>query len=34
MIHAMILKEEKHLTTLHGEKYREYRKRVPRYIIV
>lgn len=33
MIHAMVLKEEKHLKTLHGENYRQYRKRVSRYII-
>ncbi len=32
--HAMVLKEEKHLTALHGEKYRQYQKRVARYIIV
>ncbi len=34
MVHLMVLKEEKHLTALHGEKYRRYRKRVPRYIII
>jgi len=34
MIHLMVLKEEKHLTALHGEKYLQYQKRVPRYIII
>ena len=34
MIHAMVLREEKHLTALHGDKYRQYRERVPRYIII
>ena len=34
MIHLMVLKEEKHLTALHGENYLQYQKRVPRYIIL
>lgn len=34
MIHLMVLKEEKHLTALHGDNYRQYQKRVPRYIII
>ncbi|MHC4559821.1 MAG: methyltransferase family protein [Planctomycetota bacterium] len=34
MIHLMVLKEEKHLTALHGEKYCQYQKKVPRYIII
>jgi protein-S-isoprenylcysteine O-methyltransferase Ste14 len=34
LIHLMVLKEEKHLTALHGEKYLQYQKRIPRYIII
>ncbi len=34
MIHAMVVKEEKLLTTHHGEKYLKYQERVPRYIII
>jgi protein-S-isoprenylcysteine O-methyltransferase Ste14 len=34
MIRSMILKEETHLTVLHGDTYRQYQKRVPRYIVV
>ena len=33
-IHAMILKEEKHLQNLHGQAYRDYQRRVARYLLV
>jgi len=33
-IHRMIMKEEKYLEALHGEKYLDYKKSVPRYFIV
>lgn len=34
MVHAMVLKEEEHLTARHGDTYRRYQKRVPRYFII
>jgi protein-S-isoprenylcysteine O-methyltransferase Ste14 len=34
LIHAMILKEEAYLEGLHGQAYRDYRSRVPRYLLV
>ncbi len=34
LIHAMVLKEEKHLAALHGQEYHQYKQRVPRYLIV
>lgn len=34
LIHAMVLKEEEHLTSLYGQEYRQYQQRVPRYMIV
>lgn len=33
-IHKMILKEEKYLESLHGEKYLDYKYNVPRYFII
>jgi protein-S-isoprenylcysteine O-methyltransferase Ste14 len=33
LTHAMVLKEEKHLSRIHGEKYRRYMEKVPRYIL-
>ena len=32
MIHMMVLTEEEHLRDVFGEEYRQYCKRVPRYI--
>ncbi len=33
-VHSMIMKEEAYLTTEHGENYLQYKKEVPRYLIV
>ena len=33
-IHKMIMKEEKYLEALHGEKYLDYKKSVPRYLLI
>lgn len=33
-IHKMIIKEEKYLESLHGEKYIDYKNNVPRYFII
>jgi len=33
-IHKMILKEEKYLEALHGDKYLNYKKNVPRYLLI
>jgi protein-S-isoprenylcysteine O-methyltransferase Ste14 len=33
-IHKMIMKEEKYLEALHGKKYLDYKKSVPRYFIL
>ena len=33
-IHKMIIREETHLESLHGERYLTYKKEVPRYFIV
>lgn len=34
MIHKMVLREETHPTDQHGDRYRQYMIRVPRYIII
>lgn len=34
LIHRMVLREERHLEVLHGERYRQYRARVPRYLFL
>ena len=33
-IHKMIMKEEKYLETLHGQEYLDYKKSVPRYLLI
>jgi protein-S-isoprenylcysteine O-methyltransferase Ste14 len=33
-IHKMIMKEEKYLEALHGAKYLDYKKNVPRYLLI
>ena len=33
LIHAMILREERHLAAMHGDVYRRYRQRVRRYLL-
>jgi protein-S-isoprenylcysteine O-methyltransferase Ste14 len=33
-IHKMIMKEEKYLEALHGSKYLDYKKSVPRYLFI
>lgn len=34
LVHNMIRREEHYLETVHGEEYREYRRRVPRYLLL
>ena len=34
LVHAMILREEAFLEDLHGQVYRDYRSRVPRYLLI
>lgn len=33
-IHKMIMKEEKYLEALHGQEYLDYKKSVPRYLLI
>jgi protein-S-isoprenylcysteine O-methyltransferase Ste14 len=33
LIHAMILREERHLAAMHGDAYQRYRQRVGRYLL-
>lgn len=33
-IHKMVMKEEKYLEALHGNKYLDYKKNVPRYLLI
>ncbi len=32
LFHTMVLTEEEHLTRVHGDAYRDYCRRVPRYL--
>ncbi|NCF19783.1 MAG: hypothetical protein GWP63_16200 [Haliea sp.] len=34
LVHGMILKEEAYLESVHGEDYRAYKQRVPRYLLL
>jgi len=34
LVHAMIIKEEKYLLSIHGDKYLEYKSGVPRYFMI
>jgi protein-S-isoprenylcysteine O-methyltransferase Ste14 len=34
LIHGMVLREEKYLSTMHGMKYRQYQLKVPRYLLI
>ncbi len=34
MVHAMITREERYLDRVHGDAYRHYRARVPRYLLL
>ncbi len=34
LIHRMVLKEEQHLAVAHGEEYRQYKERIPRYLLL
>lgn len=34
LVHKMVLKEEKYLLSVHGQDYMDYKKKVPRYILI
>ena len=34
LVHSMVIKEEKYLHSIHGDKYLKYKSKVPRYFII